>query len=118
MDTQVRVFRKRAREENGGRKGTSLRYSRELRLDADRYLKRRRQAGGSLEIAAGELGVSCWSLSRWQQESESERQFALVPVEITEEDSTARTPTLVTPRGYRVEGLSEEVLVRLVERLG
>ena len=114
MDRQVRVFRKRAREENGGRKGTSLRYSRELRLEAVRYLKRRRQAGGSLEVAAAELGVSCWSLSRWQQESE--RQFALVPVEITEEESGA--PTLVTPRGYRVEGLSEEVLVRLVERLG
>jgi transposase-like protein len=115
MDARVRAFRKRAREENRGRAGRSLRYSRELRLDAVRYLKRCKRAGGTLEGAASELGVSCWSLSRWQQESE--RSGGLVPVEVTELKESAEV-SLVTPRGYRVEGLSEETLIRVLERVG
>jgi transposase-like protein len=115
METKLRAFRKRAREENRGRTGRSLRYSRELRLKAVRYLKRRKGAGCTLEGAASELGVSCWSLSRWVEESE--KRGAVVPVEVTEsEESTAST--VVTPRGHRIEGLSEDSLVRLVERLG
>ena len=115
MDTKLRAFRKRAREENGGRAGTSLRYSGELRLDAVEYLKRRKRAGGTVDGVASELGVSCWSLSRWVQESE--RHGSLVPVEVAQPEDSSE-PTLVTPRGYRIEGLSEEGLVRLVERLG
>ena len=33
MDAKLRAFRKRAEEENRGRKGLARRYSRELRLD-------------------------------------------------------------------------------------
>ena len=115
MDASLRSFRKRAREENRGRAGRSLRYSRELRLDAVRYLKRRKRAGGTLQGVASELGVSWWSLSRWHQESE--RGGALVRVEVTESQESSEL-SLVTPRGYRVEGLSEEKLIRLLDRLG
>jgi len=115
MDAKVREFRKRARLENGGRGGRSLRYSRELRQEAVAYLSRKKREGVGLAVVASELGVSSWSLWRWVQESE--RRVALVPVEVTEtEESTGLF--LVTPRGYRVEGLSEESLLRLVERLG
>ncbi len=115
MDGKLRAFRKGAREENRGRSGRSLRYSRELRLDAVGYLKRRKRSGGTLQSAASELGVSCWSLSRWHRESL--RLGAVVPVEVTESEESTEL-SLVTPRGYRVEGLSEETLFRLVERLG
>jgi transposase-like protein len=115
MEAEVREFRKRARRENGGRGGTSLRYSRELRLEAVAYLARKKREGVGLAEVASELGVSNWSLSRWVQESE--RRVSVVPVEVTEAaESTGLF--LVTPRGYRVEGLSEESLLRLVERLG
>ena len=115
MDAKVKEFRKRARLENGGRGGRSLRYSRELRMEAVSYLARKKREGVGQDRVASELGVSGWSLSRWVQESG--RRVGLVPVEVTEtEESTG--PSLVTPRGYRVEGLSEEGLLRLVERLG
>jgi len=115
MEAKVREFRKRARQENGGRRGRSLRYSRELRVEAVGYLARRKREGASLERVSSELGISGWSLSRWVQESE--RRVALVPVEVTQaEESTGLS--LVTPGGFRVEGLSEEGVLRLVERLG
>ena len=115
MDAKLRVFRKRAEEENRDRKGLARRYSRELRLDAVVYLKRRKSDGATMGRVASELGVSSWSLSRWLRETES--RGALVRVELTEPEESTEL-SLVTPRGYRVEGLSEERLLRLVERLG
>jgi transposase-like protein len=115
MDKKLRAFRKQAREENRGRRGLARRYSRQLRLDAVAYLKRKKRDGMSVERVASELGVSNWSLSRWSQESE--RRGEVVPVEVTASEESAKL-SLVTPKGYRIEGLSEERVLRLVERLG
>ena len=114
MDAKLRVFRNQSKEENRGRKGLARRYSRELRLAAVTYLKRRKSDGATVGRAASELGVSSWSLSRWLRETES--RGALVAVELSEREESTEV-SLVTPRGYRVEGLSEERLVRLVERV-
>lgn len=114
MDAGARRFRKQVRAENEGRRGTRLRYSEELRAEAVRYLERRRQEGVSAKQAASELGVSGWSLSRWSRASWSK----LRRVEVVETATDATLLTLVTPRGYRIDGLSEESLVRVVERLG
>lgn len=113
MEAEVREFRKRARRENAGRGGTSLRYSRELRATGVVYLKRKKLEGYGLERVASELGVSNWSLSRWASESEG----VLRRVEVVDPEASGEL-SLVTPRGYRIEGLSEERLLRLVERLG
>jgi hypothetical protein len=115
MDAKVKEFRKRARLENGGRGGRSLRYSRELRMEAVSYLARKKREGVGLERVASELGVSSWSLLRWVRDSET--RPGLVPVEVEQSEETM-TLTLVTPLGYRIEGLSEEGVLRLVERLG
>ena len=115
MDGKLRAFRKRARAENRGRPRLSRRYSRELRGVAVAYLKQRKREGATHERVARELGVASWTLSCWVRDAEE--RVELVPVEVLESEESA-TPTLVTPRGYRVEGLSEESLVRLVERLG
>lgn len=101
MEAEVKEFRKRARRENAGRRGRSLRYSRELRLEAVAYLSRKKREGVSLERVASALGVNGWSLSRWVQESE--RCVALVPVEVTHAEESPNL-SLATPRGYRVEG--------------
>jgi transposase-like protein len=113
MTSEARDFQKRVRRENAGREGTRLRYSRELRREAVAYVQRTRRSGGTLERAASELGVSMTSLSRWS----SEPKAALRRIEVLEPAETSAL-SLVTPRGYRVEGLSEERLLRLVERLG
>lgn len=114
MVSRARRFRKQVRAENGGRQGTRLRYSEELRAEAVRYVECRRREGASAKQAASELGVSGWSLSRWSRASLA----PLRRVEVVEMAEDATLLTLVTPRGYRIEGLSEASLVRLVERLG
>jgi len=115
MDGKAKSFRKRSREENRGRSRVGRRYSRQLRGDAGAYLERRKGSGASVEQVASELGVSSVSLSRWSQATV--RSGSVVPVEVVENESTPEL-SLVTPRGYRIEGLSEATVVRLVERLG
>lgn len=115
MDANLRAFRKKVRAANRGRTKLARRYSRELRLDAVAYLKRKKREGMSLERVSSELDVSTWSLLRWSRESESRGE--VVPVEVSSSPELEEL-SLVTPRGYRIEGLSEERLLRLVERLG
>jgi transposase len=114
MEGKLKSFRKRSREENRGRTRAGRRYSRQLRRDAVAYLERKKRDGASVEQVASELGVSVLSLSRWS--GEQARVGSLVPVEVVVPESTELS--VVTPGGYRIEGLSEESVVRLVERLG
>jgi hypothetical protein len=115
MDRKAEEFRKRAREENRGRARIRWRYSGPVRSAAMAHLRRVLDAGGSLSGAARALGVRPLTLKRWQ-ESEA-TQATLRPVEIVEDSSVSKT-VLLSPRGYRVEGLSEEGLSRLLEHLG
>ena len=115
MDRKAEEFRKRAKEENRGRARNRWRYSGRVRSLAMAHLRRVLDAGGGFSVASRTLGVSWLTLKRWH---ESEATHAtLRPVEIVEEWSGSKT-VLVSPRGYRVEGLSEESLSRLLEHLG
>ena len=108
MDVRVRRFRKDARVENGGRTGRCRRYSRGLRARAVAYLREQMQGGSSPERVASELGVSGWSLVRWSREVNVEKACGLRAVEVVAEGSETApglVVTLVTPDGYRVEGL-------------
>ena len=115
MDRKAEEFRKRARDENRGRARLRWRYSGRLRSLAMSHLRRVLDAGGSLSGAARALGVRPLTLKRWQESVAT--QATVRPVEIVEESSLSST-VLLSPRGYRVEGLSEEGLSRLLEHLG
>ena len=105
MDARVRRLRKQARMENGGRSGRRLRYSRGLRALAVDYLRQQVKGGGSAEKVASELGVSGWSLIRWSRRTDVERRSELREVEVVCEVPTSLVVTLVTPDGYRMEGV-------------
>ena len=109
MDARVRRFRKQARLENGGRSGRRRRYSRSLRSQAVAYLRAQKQRGSSWKTVASELGVSGWSLNRWSRRANVDQTFDLRAVEVIPKGDEVRTNlvvTLVTPDGYRIEGLS------------
>lgn len=117
MDERARRFRKRARLENRGRSGRRRRYSRSLQAEAVAYLRKRLKSGASTEAVASELGVSGWSLIRWRR---AEGSSSLRPVEVVPDDAETGTNsavTLVTPEGYRVEGLDRRDIGPLLETL-
>jgi hypothetical protein len=67
---------------------------------------------------AADLGISALSLQRWLEQGEPAR---FRPVEVEPESvsiSRERGLVLITPRGYRVEGLEAEELSSLLRVLG
>lgn len=116
MDGRVRRFRKQAQVENRGRSGVRRRYSAGLRAEAVGYLVEQRKLGRSAKKVASELGVNDWSLFRW---SRAETRSRLRPVEVLECPDGTPSPvvTLVTPDGYRIEGVEGRELRAILEAL-
>ena len=120
MEARVRRFRKQVRLENRGRSGIRRRYSRSLRAEAVAYLGERMKGGASAEAVASELGVSGWSLSRWRRGLSSEKKPTLRPVQVVPEfaeEEPKPVVTVVTPDGYRIEGVERDDVGRMLESL-
>jgi transposase-like protein len=81
----------------------------------------RAMADGMRRFECGQaLGIKSWRIKTWQQgepgtEMEPET-LALVPIE-TPAVAMAATPTVVTPSGYRVEGLTLDQVAVLLKEL-
>jgi len=82
----------------------------------------RATAAGMLESECGpRLGIKTWRIRTWQREGTRptpvvRESVALVPIEVHAQPS-AIGPTLVTPSGYRVDGLGLEQLATLLREL-
>jgi len=105
----------------GGRK--RWRCSAELRQRVAGYARERHAAGWSWEEVARELGVACSALRRWLEAGSKERPGALVPVSVRGagflgSGGSAGALTLVSPAGYRLEGLDLASAAKLLEELG
>jgi len=93
-----------------------------LRKRATAYARRERAAWRSWGAIAEQLGVAEETVRRWLS-GRVERNRKVVPVEIVEAPTATRPPAqglaLVSPTGYRVEGLlSVEEAARLLRALG
>ncbi len=95
-----------------GRRYRAERYPDELRQRAVYVAESLRVQGMSWTRAARELGIHPDTLCRWR---EAEAAGGLVAVEVVEE--VAREAVLVLPGGTRVERLTMEQLVTLVQAL-
>lgn len=115
MDARVKRFRAEVRQQGVG--GVGSRYPLELRRLAVSLARERRSE--PLSRVAAELGISVVSLQRWLDQEEP-AQFR--PVEIQAEPAGGTEnpagPVLITPRGYRIEGLGVESLAALLRVLG
>jgi hypothetical protein len=78
------------------------------------YLEESLRRGGTRGSASRKLGVSELTLKRWQEGKKSNGR--LRRVEVVEKESSEEI-VLVTPEGYRVEGLSEPGLIRFLTQL-
>lgn len=93
-----------------------------LRDRVSAWLADQRDQGASWNTLGGQLGISRTTARDWAQRASSgeaeERAFLPVSVECVPPRVPPRGPVLVSPRGYRVEGLDVDLLVDVLERLG
>jgi predicted transcriptional regulator len=86
-----------------------------LRAEIAAYAEQRRAVGARVEVIARETGVSGESLRRWMAGA-PRRRPAMVAVEIRPERGGAGV-VLLTPGGYRVEGLDVAGAAALLRQL-
>lgn len=115
MDARIRRFRQEALQQGVGTVGK--RYSAALRRLAVAVVEEHRDE--PLSRIARQLGVSVVSLQRWVEQAQPAR-FRPVQVRLDAEPEApaAGAVVLITPRGYRVEGLDAAGLAALLGRLG
>ena len=87
-----------------------------LRAQILAYAEQRRATGARVEAIARETGVSGESLRRWMAGAPRRRRPAMVAVEIRPERGGAGV-VLLTPGGYRVEGLDVAGAAALLRQL-
>ena len=91
------------------------RYSQEERETIVEQARRMRVEGMKMAAIVLELGVSSWTLSKWLKATNHAPTF--LPVQVVAPVSSSAL-TLVTPAGYRVEGLTMDAMVALLSRIG
>jgi hypothetical protein len=87
-----------------------------------RHARAARSRGAGWGAIARELGVSATGLQRWFEPKRPRRRVVarLRPVQLKAEAAAAperRALCLITPQGYRVEGLDAAALVALLRAL-
>lgn len=119
MRTRVERFRRAVERSLGGRPGRGTRYPEDLRQEAIALARMGMLAGKSLGSVAEELGLGPATLTRWLGRGGAGEP--LRPVEVQrEEEEPGQAPSLVvvTPSGWRIEGLRLVDLAELVRALG
>ena len=111
MEDRGKELREAIEESRGGKK--RWRCPSSLRSEAVSYLKARRESGSLLSSLSVELGISGATVSRWLEEGSGE----LRPVRVTDAPVLSGELRLVTPRGYRIEGLCVASAAALLARL-
>ena len=112
-DQQARALRRRLSRDAGGR-GT--RYPAQLRADVGVWARKRPASGASWSATAGEIGMKMETVRRWAMADapKSTRRRRAVPVEIALSSIAMR---VVSPSGYRVEGLALDEVATLLREL-
>lgn len=92
-------------------RGPGKRYPPELRHALIRWVDRERERGCTWGKAAEALGLSMSTLMRWCSKEQA------VPVVVQQEDAV-QSVSVVTPTGWRIEGLSLEQAATLLGARG
>lgn len=93
------------------------RYPARVRDAVTGYALERRDAGASWSTIEGELGMRYETVRRWCHATT--REAGIVPVEVVLEDVPPRSEVaIVSPSGYRLEGLEPGEAVAALKALG
>jgi hypothetical protein len=124
MEERARTIRRevKSRQWKLGRRG----YPREVRELVVGYAEARQRQGARPGVIARELGMAVQTIQNWLggrdekgQARAEESRWRQVRVEAqTEDEGSVERVTLVTPQGYRIEGLQVGEVVEVLRRLG
>lgn len=100
----------------GCERGRGKRYPAAVKREVVRYARRRREEGASWATIGDEIGLWFETLRRWCQQA-SEEAGVIARVEVAEEPRSEGV-SIVSPSGFRLEGLDAAAAVAALKALG
>jgi len=97
--------------------GRGRRYKADVRREVARYARRRRDQGATWATIADEVGLWFETVRRWCARM-AQSTASIVPVEVVIETETTAPVVIVSPSGYRLEGLEPAEAVAALRALG
>ncbi len=107
LEEKIESLKKR-----GARRKTK-RYSEEFKRDALRLVNHLKASGWTQQAISKSLGMPWVTFKRWQESYEREKPGGFRPVKVVDRKAV----TLVSPSGWRIEGLTLDELVEVAGRL-
>ncbi len=110
-------FRDLRRELAAVARGPGRYYPDALRARVTRRARRQLDGGAALQDIASELGLRRYTLRLWTKAALPAATTALVPVEIIASTPRPGPVSVVSPSGFRIEGLTLDEAVAVIQRL-
>lgn len=116
MDDRIRRLRSRLEACSRGRAPRGVRYPAELRAEVVRLVREAQGAGVQAGALAKQLGLPLDTITRWEGQVSHQRvrRIRIAPVPPAAMALPA-APVLVTPQGWRIEGLDVATILRLLQ---
>jgi hypothetical protein len=116
MDDRVRRLRARLEALSGGRAPRGVRYPVEIRAEVVGLAREAHGAGIGARVLAKQLGLPLATLTRWGRPVPRQRlrRITIAPARAALMAAPS-APVLVTPQGWRVEGLDVATLLRVLQ---
>ncbi len=118
MDDRVRRLRSRLEALRRGRAPRGVRYAVELRAEVVGLAREAHGAGMGAGALAKQLGLPPGTITRWGRPIPRRRlrRITIAPAPVASvPPSSPLGPVLVTPQGWRVEGLDVATLLRVLQ---
>ena len=114
MSKNLARLREEVAKHEGGR---GNRYPAALQREAIRYARSRREEGASWATIAGEVGLRFETLRRWCLRESEVAMASIVPVEVDAREAVGSEVVIVSPSGFRLEGLDAASAVAALRAL-
>jgi len=116
MDDRVRRLRSRLEALSRGRAPRGVRYPVEIRAEVVGLAREAHGAGIGASVLAKQLGLPLATITRWGRHGPRQRvrRIMIAPTRPAVVAAPS-APVLVTPQGWRVEGLDVATLLRVLQ---
>ena len=118
MDERIEAFREEVLQWRGTRRQGAHPYTAVMRAKALQLAKDLQGRGLAMHVVAKRLGICAATLYLWRGSSKGSR---MVPVTVVRPEPPVVAPAcfaLVSPRGYRLEGLPVKLAMAMLQELG
>ena len=118
MDEKIATFREEVLRWRGTRRKGALPYTAEMKTRALQLAKDLQTQGLAMNVVAKRIGICAATLYLWRSSTKGSRMVSVKVVRAEPHETAPCRFALVSPRGYRLEGLPVKLAVAMLQELG